>query len=42
MPYCIPDDPILSAIERTGFPPWMDDDETEEEEEEPDERPDEE
>ena len=24
--YLIPDDPIISCIERTGFPPWMQDD----------------
>lgn len=29
----IPDDPIISAIERTGFPPWQDDDEEEEQNE---------
>ncbi len=23
----IPDDPIISCIERTGYPPWMQDDE---------------
>lgn len=23
MPYCIPDDPIISAMERGGYPPWM-------------------
>lgn len=25
----IPDDPIVSCIERTGYPPWMQDDEEE-------------
>ena len=34
----IPDDPIIRCMERTGFPPWMDDD-YEEEEEEPDGEP---
>lgn len=27
----IPDDPIISWIERTGFPPWMQDEEEGEE-----------
>lgn len=27
----IPDDPIISCIERTGFPPWMQDEEEGEE-----------
>lgn len=22
MPYCIPDDPIVRSMERTGRPPW--------------------
>lgn len=22
MPYCIPDDPIIRSMERTGRPPW--------------------
>ena len=22
----IPDDPIIACIERTGYPPWIDDD----------------
>ena len=26
----IPDDPIISCIERTGFPPWMQDDDDDE------------
>ena len=35
----IPDDPIIACMERTGYPPWMqeddcDDDEDEEEEDE--------
>ena len=32
----IPDDPIISRMERTGYPPWwdyLDDDEEEEEDE---------
>lgn len=35
----IPDDPIIRSIERTGFPPWIDQDyeETEDEEENEDE-----
>jgi hypothetical protein len=40
MSYLIPDDPIISCMERTGYPPWIDadfeeinEDETEEEEE---------
>lgn len=35
----IPDDPIIRSMERTGYPPWFDDeweDEDEEEEEETD------
>lgn len=24
----IPDDPIISCIERTGYPPWMQDDDS--------------
>lgn len=27
----IPDDPIISCIERTGYPPWMQDEEEGEE-----------
>lgn len=27
----IPDDPIISSIERTGYPPWMQGDDEEEE-----------
>lgn len=27
----IPDDPIIACIERTGFPPWMQDEEEGEE-----------
>ena len=30
----IPDDPIIRSMERTGYPPWMRDDEDEEEEDE--------
>lgn len=26
----IPDDPIISCIERTGYPPWMQEEEGEE------------
>lgn len=26
----IPDDPIIASIERTGYPPWMQDEEGEE------------
>jgi len=29
--YQIADDPIISCIERTGYPQWMQDDEEEEE-----------
>lgn len=34
----IPDDPIISCMERTGYPPWWDyfDDDDEEEEEDED------
>lgn len=32
MAYLIPDDPIISAMERTGYPPWMDADDYETEE----------
>lgn len=31
----LPDDPIIRCIERTGYPPWMQDDEEEEEDEGP-------
>lgn len=34
--WSIPDDPIISCIERTGYPPWMQDDWENEEEEETD------
>lgn len=37
----IPDDPIVSSMERTGYPPWFrdfDEDDLEEEDEEDDER----
>ena len=30
----IPDDPIITCMERTGYPPWMQEDEYEDEEEE--------
>ena len=29
----IPDDPIIRSIERTGYPPWMEDEPEEEDEE---------
>lgn len=29
--YQIPDCPVIRSMERTGFPPWMDDDEDEDE-----------
>lgn len=29
--YQIPDDPIVRCMERTGFPPWMQDEEDEDE-----------
>lgn len=32
--WTIPDDPIISCIERTGYPPWMQDDWEDDEEEE--------
>lgn len=28
----IPDDPIIACIERTGYPPWMQNDDREEKE----------
>jgi hypothetical protein len=31
--YQIPDDPIISCVERTGYPPWMQDDEDDEDKE---------
>lgn len=31
--YQIPDDPIISCMERTGFPPWMQDDDDDEDKE---------
>ena len=40
----IPDDPIISSIERTGYPPWFrnypdfDDDDLEEEDEDDEQR----
>ena len=30
----VPDDPIIACMERTGYPPWMQEDEYEDEEEE--------
>ena len=30
----IPDDPIIACIERTGFPPWMQDEPEEDEDDE--------
>ena len=45
MPYCIPDDPIIRCIERTGYPPWFNyitEDEYDEVEEEDEEIEDEE
>ena len=32
----IPDDPIIACIERTGYPPWFDDDFDDEQEDEDD------
>lgn len=29
--YCIPDDPIIRCIERTGLPPWLQGDDWEDE-----------
>ena len=31
MSYLIPDDPIIRCMERTGYAPWIDDEEEEEE-----------
>ena len=31
----IPDDPIIASMERTGYPPWMQEDDCGEEEEGP-------
>ena len=31
--YQIPDDPIISCMERTGYPPWMQDDDDDEDKE---------
>lgn len=28
----IPDDPIIASIERTGYPPWMQDEEDDDDE----------
>lgn len=28
--YQIPDDPIIACMERTGYPPWMQEDEDDE------------
>ena len=33
----IPDDPIISCIERTGYPPWLSDDWEDDEEDDDDE-----
>ena len=33
----IPDDPIIRCIERTGFPPWLQDDWEDDEEDDDDE-----
>lgn len=33
MSHAIPDDPIIACIERTGYPPWMQDDDENENEE---------
>lgn len=35
--YQIPDDPIISCMERTGFPPWMQDDDDDDDEDKEDE-----
>jgi len=35
--YLIPDDPIISCMERTGFPPWMQDDDDDDDEDKEDE-----
>lgn len=37
MSYCIPDDPIIRYMERTGYPPWIDADYEEIDEEQEDE-----
>lgn len=37
MSYGIPDDPIIRAMEHTGYPPWIDDYEEIDEGESPDE-----
>ena len=42
MNYRIPDDPIISCIERTGYPPWMQDDDHYEDEEDYEEEEDQE
>lgn len=42
MNYGIPDDPIISCIERTGYPPWMQDDDPYEDEEDDEEEEDQE
>lgn len=31
--YLIPDDPIISCMERTGYPPWMQDDDDDDDDE---------
>ena len=33
----IPDDPIIACIERTGYPPWMQEDDYDEDEDEEEE-----
>lgn len=33
----IPDDPIISCMERTGYPPWMQEDDCDEDEDEEEE-----
>lgn len=35
--FLIPDDPIIASIERTGYPPWIDDTDEEDYEDEEDE-----
>ena len=33
----VPDDPIISCMERTGYPPWMQEDDYDEDEDEEEE-----
>lgn len=33
--FLIPDDPIIACMEKTGFPPWITDDEEDEDDETP-------